>query len=258
MGIAGQMADALYLANRPIAVNHRGSGLDMSGRTEPGLICMNGNIEVERCNLQFAFGAGDSLRILGTDNRRAVVGCSEGWPKADMIRGYLNWSNGGRRRSPCSRTRFRSMSMRLVAVGNQVELVDGSMPPAFFEKVDGDPFTIDRQPRAIKPWPPALNKAGTPFSPLKINDTQQVLAEIELACQQGGTPNAPRDARGHQVEMYLLTSNQGTDWRVPRWLVVAAHVPLHPTVNGDPLWLGDSVSAQDVQLRSSNQGTVFR
>lgn len=201
-GIVGQTSDTLYLANRPTAVNHCGWGLDMSGRTESGLIWMNGNIQVERWNFQFAYGADDSLRILGTNNRRAAVGYSEGWPVADMIRGYLKWG-------PTQERMFENyvpldVNERLVAVGNRVALVDGSMPPAFFEKVDGYLFTIDGPPQAIKPRVSALNQAGTKIAPLKINDNQQVLAEVQLACQQGSTNNALGDACSSKY-LYLLS-----------------------------------------------------
>lgn len=201
-GIVGQTSDTLYLANRPTAVNHCGWGLDMSGRTESGLIWMNGNIQVERWNFQFAYGADDSLRILGTNNRRAAVGYSEGWPVVDMIRGYLKWG-------PTQERMFENyvpldVNERLVAVGNRVEVVNGSMPPAIVEKVDGVLFTIDGQPQALKPRVPELNQVGTKISPLKINDNQQVLTEVQLACQQGSTTNALGDACGSKY-LYLLS-----------------------------------------------------
>lgn len=199
-GIVGRIADTLYLANGQQAVNHCGWGLDMSGLIDSGLIWMNGNIEMGRWHFGFAFGQDASLRILGTNNRRAVVGYSVGGPVADKAIGYLKY--GPEQERAFDNLIPSDVNEKLVAVGSRVELL-GASPPSVRE-LEGAIFTIDGQPQLIKSRVPSLNQPGTKILPLKINDNLQVLASVVLACNPVSNTNAVGDSCGSSY-LYLFS-----------------------------------------------------
>ena len=137
------------------------------------------------------------------NNRRAVVGYSEGYPVADKLIGFMKWAAN----QDLSFNNYVPLDIneKLVAVGHSVNLViDPLMVMNSFVPVDGYFFTSDGQTTPLKTRVPSLNQAGTHIFPLKINDNLQILANVELACNASTNLNALSEACG-TTYAYLLT-----------------------------------------------------
>lgn len=199
--VIGKTSDRLYRGKAPVAVNHCGYGIEVAGQTNEGIKWMVGESLVDQWSFRFPFDILEGQKINMVNNRRAVVGYSQGWPTVEKITGFLKYRADQEvvfdNRIPLD------VNEKLVAVGHSIQIVD-PIHPATLLPVDGFLMTSDGVVTALKNRVPALSQAGTHIFPLKINDNMQILANVELACNAVTNLNVLSESCGTKYA-YLLT-----------------------------------------------------
>ena len=199
--VIGKTSDRLYRGKAPAAVNHCGYGIELASQTNEGIKWMVGESLVDQWSFRFPYDILEGQKINMVNNRRAVVGISQGWPVVEKITGFMKYRADQEvvfdNRVPLD------VNEKLVAVGHSIQIVD-AVAPATILPVDGFLMTSDGVATPLKGRVPALNQTGTHIFPLKINDNMQILANVELACNVATSLNALSEACGTKYA-YLLT-----------------------------------------------------